>query len=84
MSSNLFWRPAQPRPKNRIMSAAFKFALSKQYPDRGGLTGITFGPEDRMFLVGMECAGGKDVARDARALINAIDKYGEIVLDERW
>ena len=74
MSQNLYWRPDVP-PKGNGLSDDLKFAL------RGAFDGeheITF--NDTQYLRGMIAAGNDRIKKDCATLIEAIEKYGAIVL----
>lgn len=77
MSSNLYWRPVS--AGQELLSDELKHALHNLDQFNNGADG-TCGDAMIPTLRGMEAAGIKD----ARKLINAIEKYGEVELSEEW
>ena len=80
MSSTLYWRPADEHGK--ALSDDMKFLLRKAF---GEPLKITIGQSDKRTLEGMEFAvTDKKLAGELSDLIRALDKCGQIVLEERY
>lgn len=82
MSSNLMWRPVLPQTEYDL-SKAMKFRISRRLWDTDGSCGIGeafLTVSDVPFLEGMIAAGNDEIQRDCRTLIDAIEKYGTLVL----
>ena len=75
MSSNLQWQPLKQNWKD--LSSDLKFAMRKRYPDP---IDIVLLRGDIPYLEGLWDAG----LMDAKSLIDAISKYGEIQVKENY
>ncbi|MEE8299464.1 MAG: hypothetical protein V3R67_08820 [Thermodesulfobacteriota bacterium] len=74
MSSSLVWEPVIDQEQN-ILSDKLKYALRKRYEDP---VVTTFDSDDIHYLAGLLDAG----ITDARDIINAIGKYGQVKVEE--
>lgn len=83
MSSSLYWRP--PEPEGKSFGYDLKFTL-REYFGGGMLSEWTIlGERDVPFLRGLIAGAGKEeeVAKEARFLIDKIEKYGHVEVRER-
>lgn len=74
MSATLTLHPA--KPKGQDLSDELKFALQNAYENYSA--GLEFGENNLEFFRGLQAAGVKD----ADKVINAIQKYGSVIL--KW
>lgn len=74
MSMSLGWEPVRPS-RLKFLDDALKFAIRKRY---GGTVDTVMTSEDVPYLEGLRDAGVKD----AKTLIEAIEKYGSIYVRE--
>lgn len=73
MSATLVLHPAH--PEGQVLSNELKFALQKAYEDYSG--GLEMGVSHIDFFRGLSAAGIKD----ADKVIDAIQKYGSVILE---
>ena len=76
MSSTLYWKPIRPR-KGKSLSTSLKWIFQKNY---GSPVNAVLTEEDLPYLQGLADAQ----IEDAQKLIDAIEKYGRISLEESW
>ena len=83
MSTSLYWSRVPVEPDENSLSS-LKRPLAKKLWDADGSCGqdyVRVGKELIPFLEGIESGNGSgDMGRDARKLINAIERYGEVQL----
>ena len=81
MSTTLYWTPPPTEPKEYVISS-LKRALAAKLGQYDGSVSETLGmvgPELIPFLEGLSY-GSDHMAKDAKELISAIEKYGQVQL----
>ena len=86
MSTNIYWLP-NVRPEGYILPKGLKFILAPVYLDHDGSLSGTFAltkDTDANFLLGiMHGTQDKDIAAGVRQLLDALDKYGSVLVELR-
>lgn len=85
MSSDLYWLPP-PKDRNKNFVSYLKYEIGQYFDEEynGGNMERMVGEELIPFLKGIVATGTKDQKQDAKNLIEAIDKYGEVELIIGW
>lgn len=79
MSSSLIWKPVVKQKENYL--GAIKYILKQKQDDDGDINMILTSKDISYFLAISHCDGG-DVGREAREIMQAITKHGEIHIKE--
>ena len=83
MSTNLYWAPAEPNTSSAF-GHPIKGVIAKRYLGHDGSLGSDpvslDSPSDIAFLHGVVAVGSETVRGQAQELLDAIEKYGAIVV----